>query len=313
MYKRSPGGLDSLRLLGDQLDAGRAVRVLTGGFVTLDRDHSADDISSQEEEGGEHARGSEAREGRGAAGKSAGAKGPQGRIASVLGQVDMPPRARSDIRGAEAEYEQLRAHFAPPNLWLGGWLRPISNLPDTAFLLIRYPIDQLCPQPTAWAWWRVGIRVGPRHTNTGPELGGSICAADDADGTWRPGDALLDLVDLYSVWLARHLYLAIFRRWPGPQRLHTPYERLTEHAQNELCGCGSLTIYERCCLKKDLTEPDEALVPAFLKHFPQPYRTIPIEATGARQHFWPWQGSGRRPSPLNRFIAAANPKARWSL
>src|SRR5690606_16184896 len=90
---------------------------------------------------------------------------------------------------------------------------------------------------------------GPTTYEHEPSFGGSICAFDRTDAV--PDDFSVHL-DLMSLWLARHINLSVFGRWPGPQVLHTAYERLHEHAENELCGCTSGRLYDRCCRQADL-------------------------------------------------------------
>lgn len=104
-----------------------------------------------------------------------------------------------------------------------------------------------------WAFYNsvIGITwIGPRHTNF-PD--GSICAYEPKDGTWVFGDSLVELIDLYSVWALRHLHHDVFERWPGPQSVAQPYERLLELADSEHCGCGTSTKrYIDCCKETDL-------------------------------------------------------------
>jgi hypothetical protein len=99
--------------------------------------------------------------------------------------------------------------------------------------------------------------IGPRHTNF---QDGSICAFSPDDGVWSEGDDLRTLLDLYSVWALRQLYLEVFGRWPGKQyglvgadyRVQAFY-RQRECRDDELCGCGSETLrYFECCKESDL-------------------------------------------------------------
>lgn len=105
----------------------------------------------------------------------------------------------------------------------------------------------------SWAFYSsaVGVSwIGPRHTNF-PD--GSICAFEPRDGTWRFGDSLVELLDLYTVWGVRHLHLEVFGSWPGPQAVAQPYERMLELADDEHCGCGvSDKRYVDCCKDADL-------------------------------------------------------------
>jgi hypothetical protein len=323
-------GIEMLRALGQELDAGRYVRVLTGGHVTLDRDHTADGGSSLEHKEAEYANRSSAGPRQGSSRQRASWEGPTGQhprqgtaragttpggtpdsAAQVLSTAAVvAPAVLADVRGAEVEYP-LDAHLDPSDLWLSTWIQPLTQLRDRAFVLVRYPLQQRVVRPLVWAWWHPGIRVGPRHTNPGSYGGGSICAVDGEDGLWGPGDPLVDLLDLCSVWLLRQLHLAVFARWPGPQRLHTAYERLTEHRPNELCGCGTLNRYERCCLDGDLAVLDKDLVPQFLALFPDPQRRIPADVADMRQRIWPWPVRNGEHWSFGRFIARSDTKSRW--
>lgn len=105
----------------------------------------------------------------------------------------------------------------------------------------------------AWAFWDGGVVgstwIGPRHTNF-PD--GSICAFDVSDGTWQFGDSLVELLDLYVLWVLRHLHQEVLGRWPGPQSVPLLYERLLEVNDSELCGCDNpVGIYADCCKSKD--------------------------------------------------------------
>jgi hypothetical protein len=92
--------------------------------------------------------------------------------------------------------------------------------------------------------------IGPRHTNFGD---GSICAFEPTDGTWMPGDSIITLLDIYSLWALRQMHLQVYGRWPGRQVAHFPYERFIELRGDELCGCGSDKLYRECCQKDDLS------------------------------------------------------------
>jgi hypothetical protein len=106
----------------------------------------------------------------------------------------------------------------------------------------------------SWAFWADPIAfpewIGPRHTNF-PD--GSICAFEPLDGTWKFGDPIVQLLDIYTVWALRHLYLRQFGRWPGYQSVHFAGERLLELRDDEHCGCGrGDKLYADCCMPSDL-------------------------------------------------------------
>lgn len=135
------------------------------------------------------------------------------------------------------------------------WLRvPATLLPGLGYRAIFVVV--IVPElriARGWAFWDCGIwglqRIGPRHTNYGDA---SICAFDDRDATWAYGDSLVAFLDLFTVWAIRHLYLRQFGRWPGPQASFSPFERLRECHDDELCGCDHPRgRYAICCKDGD--------------------------------------------------------------
>lgn len=134
-------------------------------------------------------------------------------------------------------------------IWLMCRSALLADSMDNAVFLCAIPFDSKI-RVRSWAFWNGQSWVGPRHTNL-PD--GSICAFEPSDGTWSHGDSIIKLLDIYSLWAVRHLYLQKYNIWPGPQVAHYAYERLTELKKNELCGCGSLIKrYEDCCMESDL-------------------------------------------------------------
>ena len=138
-------------------------------------------------------------------------------------------------------------------MWLLARSAVVHGLDREAVFVVALPYDPLAGV-RAWGFWdrhclAFAQWIGPRHTNF-PD--GSICAFDMRDGTWRHGDSVVPLLDLYSVWAARQLHLDFFGRWPGSQVARWPYERLLETHADELCSCGSLDkTYAQCCRPKD--------------------------------------------------------------
>lgn len=136
-------------------------------------------------------------------------------------------------------------------MWL---LVPSRLLPDLRqHALFLVGVSYAGAAVRSWAFWADPLArpawIGPRHTNF-PD--GSVCAYEPSDGTWSFGEPLVDLLDLYSVWALRHLHLLTFGRWPGPQAVHRPYERLLEINPEEHCGCGQDRRYVDCCRDRDL-------------------------------------------------------------
>lgn len=221
-------------------------------------------------------RGPAARQGQGAPARGSATAGAE---ALVLGQPGLSDDAHRDLVGAIAAYPRTRVRFVPPVAWLVTPIRPVDNLPDAALLVTRYLLDQRARRGVrpnvSWAWWDVGVWIGPRHTNF-PD--GSICAYEPTQGTWTTGNSLLLWFDLHAVWIARHVHLRYFDRWPGDQVLHTAFERVREHRPGELCGCGSMQPYEECHQAADLARTPYDRAREFHKHYPDPYRRPDPEA-----------------------------------
>ncbi len=134
-------------------------------------------------------------------------------------------------------------------MWLLCQSALLPNIMHNATFLCAIPFDPTI-RIRSWGFWNGRAWIGPRHTNM-PD--GSICAFEPSDGTWMPTDSIIKLLDIYTLWGVRHLYLVTFNRWPGAQVAHYAYERLTELKEDELCGCGSLKKrYGECCRPKDL-------------------------------------------------------------
>jgi hypothetical protein len=128
----------------------------------------------------------------------------------------------------------------------------IHGLGRSALFLVVVPRDTR-RRVTSWGFWGSlalpGSWIGPRHTNA-PD--GSICAFELRDGTWQQGDSLVKLLDLYSLWAARHLHMERYQRWPGYQSVQHTFERIVELRPDEYCGCSnSDKLYKDCCQSKD--------------------------------------------------------------
>lgn len=115
-------------------------------------------------------------------------------------------------------------------------------------------VPYIIGQPVkSWAFWLTPLSVewiGPRHTNFGD---GSICAFEPSDGSWTQGGSLVELFDIYTVWAFRHEHLRVLGKWPGHQFVPFPFERITEMSDDEYCGCDNTGAkYKDCCKPKDL-------------------------------------------------------------
>ena len=154
------------------------------------------------------------------------------------------------------ELDIISSAYPGLKFWMqdrGMWIRYVSELIQgemkKAVFLCSVPFDPRL-RVQSWGFWNGCAWIGPRHTNL-PD--GSICAFNPLDGSWKHGDSILALLDIYVVWAVRHLHLLRFGRWPGAQVAHLKYERLTEQRTGELCGCGSLkSSYAECCMSKDM-------------------------------------------------------------
>lgn len=172
----------------------------------------------------------------------------------------------------EDELDALGGAYPNARIWHqtnGMWLLTnstlVSGLSKTATFLTAIPFYRQA-RPKSWGFWTTPISskwIGPRHTNF-PD--GSICAFEPTDGTWNPGDSIINLLDIYSVWAVRHLHLEAFGRWPGFQSVPFAYERITEFRDDEFCGCGnSDKLYAECCKESDLAHNQKELRDEFWK------------------------------------------------
>lgn len=146
-------------------------------------------------------------------------------------------------------------------------------------------------EPKAWGFWSNGSWIGPRHTNFGDA---SICCLHVPDRTWTTDDPLVSLLDLYTLWAVRHLYMATFGRWPGRQVATLRFQRLTEILDHELCGCGSAIHYVDCCKEEDLKRSMLSASIEFAIYGRQ--RTVPTSI---------WRlmnGEAEAPPPFDQFI-----------
>ena len=177
------------------------------------------------------------------------------------------PHICSSLRNTyEAELVKVREAYPDTKIWQreeGLWLLTnssvLTGLGKKATFLCAIPYSPLL-SARSWGYWTTAISstwIGPRHTNF-PD--GSICAFEPSDGTWKIGDSIVKLLDLYTLWALRHEHLEQFNRWPGYQAVPNPYERLSELRDDEFCGCDqSDRLYGKCCKKSDLSANQVAL------------------------------------------------------
>jgi hypothetical protein len=183
------------------------------------------------------------------------------------------PIERSGLANlCEAQLTECLAAYPGTRIWRereGMWLLVPSAVVDgsgraaTFLLALNWQLSQA----RGWGYWLDSVAtvrwIGPRHTNF-PD--GSVCAFEPLDQTWRMGESMTALLDLYTVWAFRHLHLELFGRWPGPQSVRHPFERRTEFRANELCGCGSSSVYRDCCFTCDAQRDVLSDVVNFVSH-----------------------------------------------
>lgn len=254
----TPEARAMLRRIGAELDEHRQVRVRTGGIVLPDTAPALEAKASDNENGRQSEQSWRSRPRR-----------PRERWAR--GQRTRGPRASgasTQVRGVE-----LRTHYqaqvaelakAYPSTQVvasdeqGMWLRVESAVLDgigrkaTFLVVVPFVVDQF---PRAWAFWNFpdGSKwIGPRHTNF-PD--GSVCAFVPESGTWKQGGRLDALLDLYTVWALRQLFLEQFGRWPGRQFSSHPFYSLVEFKDDEFCSCDKEEPprrYGECCKPQHL-------------------------------------------------------------
>lgn len=167
--------------------------------------------------------------------------------------TDLKHQYEGELTTVQEAYPGARAWIQNEGLWLITESALLPGLSQKAVFLTGIPFSRT-RTVRGWGFWK-GIPlkysswIGPRHTNS-PD--GSICAFEPRDGTWKLGDSLLVLLDLYTLWAFRHLHLQVFKKWPGRQVAHFAYERLAELNPSEYCGCGSNRQYDQCCRENDL-------------------------------------------------------------
>lgn len=148
-------------------------------------------------------------------------------------------------------YPGLVAHPQEKQMWLFAESELIEGFGRRVAFAVQLPFTTR-KSVRGWAFWITAASktwIGPRHTNF-PD--GSICAFEPRDQTWIPGDPLVTLLDLYSVWAVRHLYFEKYGRWPGRQSVPIAAERLLELGDSEFCGCNSPNgAYAQCCKQSD--------------------------------------------------------------
>ena len=249
-FRLTKAQLAHLRTVGEALDNDVFPHVFRDGFVALAAPEDAPSKEQADVER-ERARGS-------AAGSwsraEAGSRRTPGETAPVRSGTEQTVR----VPVLEELYASYPTQFIEGDhgLWIIVTSYPLGRDGPQVTFVLAYPASDKVP-PRAWAFWKLGDFpkfVGPRHTNF-PDA--SICAFGPDDGTWARADRLVALVDLYSTWVFRHLYLQQFGRWPGQQYGLTALYRRSEFSPVEWCGCGSGKRYGKCHQAADNLLADE--------------------------------------------------------
>lgn len=256
-----------LREIGEQLDHDLFPRVENGGIVMPSE--SAVQSTPGEDTHHEQQR-KQRRPETGSRQRSTGRQRPSGgprktrKAASDL-RTRLEARYKDELTAVARAYPETRVWQEDNGLWLLAESTLLPGLSRTAVLLVRVPYAPAISH--AWGFWRHSVAgvtwIGPRHTNY-PE--GSICAFHREDGTWIVGESLVSLLDLYTLWAVRHLYLEVYDRWPGAQVVDHPFERLSELRVDEQCGCGTPgRLYGDCCRPKDLSRRRTSIAMDFIQ------------------------------------------------
>jgi hypothetical protein len=250
-----PRAAQQIETIGSQLDRGIFPRVFDGGFVApsvsavpssmgVELSHVRSEASHRPGPWTPGARSSGTRTSReGTAWTS--------RETSSVECTDVRSLYQNELAKIHAAYPGTCVWSSEDGIWLLTESSVVAGLKQAAVFLTAVNCSRAAVR--SWGFWRTSpisvCWIGPRHTNF-PD--GSVCAFDRDDLTWVYGEPLVDLLDLYTVWALRHLHLNLFRRWPGPQSVPQPYERLSELGADELCGCDSGKRYGTCCLPLDV-------------------------------------------------------------
>lgn len=174
------------------------------------------------------------------------------RQAAPVVRPDLQARYEDELGAVREAYPDTRVWRQDDGLWLLTRSSLLAGFQQGALFVTAISFANRIVR--GWGFWDMRLGnptwIGPRHTNF-PD--GSICAFEPRDGTWKMGEPVVELLDLYTLWALRHLHLQVFGRWPGQQSVRHPYERILELREDEHCGCGtSDKRYGECCREKDL-------------------------------------------------------------
>lgn len=243
----SLAALENLKKIGKQLDRDIYPAVYNGGFVKPCETDNSETKGKVKRHERQRTRRSKTRPQQSAT----RGQGPPSETSPLI-CTELQTYYEQALNAVYEAYPKTRVWYQPEGMLLLTQSALLVDLNRTALFLIVIPYTGNLVVKS-WGFWgisNIGVEwIGPRHTNF-PD--GSICAFEPCDGTWNPGNPLVQLLDLYSVWALRHLHLKTFGRWPGHQAIHSPYERMLELRADEHCGCQhSDRLYGECCQNKD--------------------------------------------------------------
>jgi hypothetical protein len=240
-----------LQEIGSQLDRQRFPRVHNGGIVAPSDLAVCSTLGEETFDEDERRSATRARKGTPGGEGSTGESRSARQTAPLVG-ASLQAGYENELDAVHRAYPGTKVWQQEDGLWLLAESSLLPGLRKAAIFLTGISYARAIVR--GWGFWRhpfLGVTwIGPRHTNF-PD--GSICAFHPVDRTWIVGDPIVCLLDLYTLWALRHLYLEVFGRWPGPQAVFHPYERILELREDEWCGCGRTErLYGECCRDKDL-------------------------------------------------------------
>lgn len=268
----TPAALKTLQQIGHELDNDIYPAVYDGGFVMP---YEAD-VSETKGEDKHYERQRTSRSKTGPREGATGWQGPAGKTPSLI-CTDIQAQYESELDAVYKTYPKTQVWKQPAGILLLTESALLLDYEQSALFLVAIPYDKRAIAK-GWGFWgisKIAIEwIGPRHTNF-PD--GSICAFEPRDGTWMIGDPIVQLLDLYTLWALRHLYMKVFGRWPGYQAVRLAYERILELRPDEYCGCDqSHKLYGDCCQQSDIQRNIVADAIDFIRKTDGGHRAPPV-------------------------------------
>lgn len=243
---------EMLRLIGNQLDEGKYPVVMNSGVIMPSNAAFQSETLGTEKRNGKsrQSRRSKTRQRKGTTRRKRAAirSGAPNKAPQVICS-DLLSAYKSQVNDIDIAYPGAKYWWQQEGFWLLTNSALMNGSPKKAVFISAIPFSARL-KPQCWGFWDGIEWIGPRHTNF---PNGSVCSFQPFDRTWHPGDSLITLLDLHTLWALRHLHLEIFNRWPGRQSVSLVYERILEFHEDEYCGCDATPskLYRDCCLKKD--------------------------------------------------------------